>query len=156
LDRAHLFRAARRIAEQARRQWPRRLTAAASGRAKLDSVLDALPEDVREVFVLCEIERCDVGFVSATLGHEPRWAQAQLRRGQRAFCSHFGVTMNRKHHDRLEDAVNGEAGQVLRAGRAPRASAHAKERTLRAVEAVGATSLFGRVRLLFSRLSLAV
>ncbi len=156
LEPACLFRASTRIAAQARRRWPKRAATSASPRSELDGVLDAMAEDVREVFVLCEIEQREPSWAAATLGQEQHWALVRLRHGQRIFCSKLGVTLDRKKHARLTDALAGRGADVLRAGNGVQASEHARARTLRAVEALGTTRLLGRAHLLFSRLSLAV
>jgi DNA-directed RNA polymerase specialized sigma24 family protein len=146
-DEACLFRAASSVAAQARRRWPRRAQAASSPRARLDSMLDALPEDAREVFVLCTIEQRDVAGAATILGQQTAWARTRLHRAQQAYSARLGAASGAADHD---------GDTLLQAGRDVVASPQAKQRSLHAVDAVTRTSLLGRVSLLFSQLSLAV
>jgi DNA-directed RNA polymerase specialized sigma24 family protein len=155
-DEASLFRAAARVAAQARRRWPRHASPSPTPRSRLDSALDSLPEDLREVFVLCEIEQRDASFAAATLGHHTSWARTRLRRAHRAYCAKFGVPAETKKSERLAETLAGDAALALEAGRSVNASPRARERSLHAVDAVTSTSVLGRLTLLLSRVSLAV
>jgi hypothetical protein len=144
------------VAAQARRRWPRRASTTLSPRAQLDAVLDSLPEDLREVFVLCEIEERDAAWAASALGHHTAWARTRLRRAHRAYCQKLGVAAETRRSERLAQTLDGEAARVLEAGRRITASPLAKERSLNAVDAVTSTSLLGKATLLASRVSLAV
>jgi len=155
-DEASLFRAAARVAAQARRRWPRRASTTVSHRSRLDAVLDSFPEDLREVFVLCEIEQRDTAWAATALGHHTAWARTRLRRAHRAYCAKLGVDAETRRSECLAQTLDGDAALVLEAGRGVTASSRAKERSLHAVDAVTSTSLLGRATLLLSTVSLAV
>jgi hypothetical protein len=118
-------------------------------------VLDSLPEDLREVFVLCEIEERDTAWAASALGHHTAWARTRLRRAHWAYCQKLGVRAETRSSERLARTLGGEAALVLDAGRRVTASPRAKERSLNAVDAVTSTSMLGRATLLVSRVSLA-
>jgi DNA-directed RNA polymerase specialized sigma24 family protein len=152
---AYLFRAAARVAAQARRRWPRRARSSASPREKLDAALESMPEELREVFVLGEIEKRELEWVAETLGQSKAWTQTRLHRAHRAFWTELDSSgtlpaSSRPGHPRPE------ALEVLSTGRTTCASPRARERTLRAIEAVSSATVRGRLRLLGSRLSLVV
>jgi RNA polymerase sigma-70 factor (ECF subfamily) len=153
-DPASLFRASARIAAQARKRWPRRTTANETARERLDRVLDKMPEELREVFVLGEIEKRDAAWVAATLGQSTAWAQTRLRRAHRCFLHE--LTQGEAPRDALPGEAAEDALEVLGAGLSAKASARARERTVRAIEAVSNATLLGRMRYIASRVSLAV
>ncbi len=143
-DPAYLFRAAVRIAAQARKRWPRRASSNASPRERLDQVLEKLPEELREVFVLGEIEKREVEWVASTLGQRPEWVRTRLKRAHRTFLHELAA--NGVPRDALPAGEAENAIDVLRAGQSAVASARAKERTVRAIEAVSNATLLGRLR----------
>jgi RNA polymerase sigma-70 factor (ECF subfamily) len=153
-DSACLFRAAARIAAQARKRWPRRAITDTTPREKLDHVLDKMPEELREVFVLGEIEKRDVGWVAAALGQSPEWARTRLKRAHRTFLHELSAPGVPRDALPEGEAVN--ALEVLGAGLSVTASTRAKERTVRAIEAVSNATLLGRLRHFSSRVSLVL
>ncbi len=153
-DPACLFRAAARIATQARKRWPRRASSNATPRERLDRVLDKMPEELREVFVLSEIEKREVEWVAATLGQSATWARTRLRRAHRTFLHE--LTVEGAPRDALPAGEAENALDVLDAGKSVTASARARERTVRAIEAVSNATLLGRLRHFSSRVSLVV
>lgn len=56
-------------------------------RELVDDVLDALPEDLRTVFVLCEIEALEVKQVAAIVGIPLGTASSRLRRAREEFSA---------------------------------------------------------------------
>jgi RNA polymerase sigma-70 factor (ECF subfamily) len=105
-ERAFLFQTALRVASDLRRAHrrdrvaldPERVDdaadpapladealAKAEARALLDEVLDAMPLDVRAVFVLFELEQLTTSEISALLGIPPGTVSSRLRRGREEF-----------------------------------------------------------------------
>jgi RNA polymerase sigma-70 factor (ECF subfamily) len=105
-ERAFLFQTALRVAREVRRAHrrdrvaldPERVNAAADpapladealakaeARALLDEVLDAMPLDVRAVFVLFELEQLTTGEIAALLGLPAGTVSSRLRRGREEF-----------------------------------------------------------------------
>lgn len=152
-DPRYLFRAAAKIAAQARKRWPRPPSSNATPREQLDQVLEKMPEDLREVFVLGEIEKRDVDWIASTLGQRPEWVRSRLKRAHRTFLHELSTTAPR---DALPEKDAERALEVLSSGLQARASQHVKERTVRAIEAVSRATLLGWFLHLVSRVSLAV
>ena len=103
-ERSFLFATALRVASHARRTLRRRREAdepvpeqtdatpspeelldQRRARALLDEVLEALPLDVRAVFILFELEEMTVVEIAAILGLPPGTAASRLRRGRELF-----------------------------------------------------------------------
>lgn len=103
-ERSFLFATALRVASHARRTLRRRresgdavpeqvdstpspeeLLDQRRARAMLDEVLEALPLDVRAVFILFELEELTVGEIAVLLGLPHGTAASRLRRGRELF-----------------------------------------------------------------------
>jgi RNA polymerase sigma-70 factor (ECF subfamily) len=103
-ERSFLFATALRVASHARRTLRRRRESTEAvpeqtdatpspeelldqrrARALLDEVLEALPLDVRAVFILFELEELTVVEIAAMLGLPPGTAASRLRRGRELF-----------------------------------------------------------------------
>jgi RNA polymerase sigma-70 factor (ECF subfamily) len=105
-ERAFLFQSALRVASEMRRSRrrdrlaldPERVEVApdpapladealarAEARALLDEVLDAMPLDVRAVFVLFELEQLTTSEIAALLNLAPGTVSSRLRRGREEF-----------------------------------------------------------------------
>jgi RNA polymerase sigma-70 factor, ECF subfamily len=90
----------------------------------LDQLLDALPMDLRTVFVLFEIERLETAEIASILGIPTGTVASRLRRARETF--RLGAERLRK---RLESGRKAERGE--RAGATPNARASAERRTER-------------------------
>jgi RNA polymerase sigma-70 factor (ECF subfamily) len=107
-ERAFLFQTAFRVAQETRRARRRdrmaldqervdgeadpapladEALASAEARALLDEVLDAMPLDVRAVFVLFELEQLTTSEIAALLAIPPGTVSSRLRRGREEFES---------------------------------------------------------------------
>jgi RNA polymerase sigma-70 factor (ECF subfamily) len=64
---------------------PEQALASRQARALLDSVLDGLPEDAREVFVLFELEGMTMAAIAELLGLPPGTVASRLRRARDEF-----------------------------------------------------------------------
>jgi RNA polymerase sigma-70 factor (ECF subfamily) len=64
---------------------PEQALASRQARALLDSILDGLPEDAREVFVLFELEGMTMATIAETLGLPPGTVASRLRRAREEF-----------------------------------------------------------------------
>lgn len=105
-ERAFLFSTARGVAANARRAEARRrevsdetalngavdptrdpeqLASSAQARRKLDSFLDALPEEMRAVFILFELEGMTMAAIASLLAIPPGTVASRLRRAREAF-----------------------------------------------------------------------
>jgi RNA polymerase sigma-70 factor (ECF subfamily) len=107
-EKAFLFGIALRVASESRRAWRRRAVregAAAAesttsvcetpeeiaenrqARALLDEILDTMPENVRAVFMLFELEEMTMAEIAKVLGVPPGSVASRLRRGRELFHS---------------------------------------------------------------------
>lgn len=79
---------------------PEELMTRSQERALLDEVLDTLPEDVRAVFVLFELERLTTAEIAAMLGIAPGTAASRLRRGRELFQAEIARVKARRDRGR--------------------------------------------------------
>lgn len=70
-----------------RRASPEQNAAASQARARLQAILDAMPEDFRAVFVLFELERMTMAEIAQVLGLPAGTVASRLRRAREIFLA---------------------------------------------------------------------
>jgi RNA polymerase sigma-70 factor, ECF subfamily len=89
----------RLIAEIDLRPSPEQSAATSEERVRLQSILDAMSEDLRAVFVLFELESMTMADIAETLGIPPGTVASRLRRARELFMIHVGI-VQRECEDR--------------------------------------------------------
>jgi RNA polymerase sigma-70 factor (ECF subfamily) len=113
-ERSFLFAAAIRIASEIRRTHARRaevdyderrdpaplqdeLVERRRARVLLDEIVEAMPDDVRVVFVLFELEQLTMAEIAALVGVPQGTIGSRLRRAREIFERKIGLAQKRRH-----------------------------------------------------------